>query len=210
VRLLLERGADNIDDTLPFACNAHNIAVVKLLLEKGANPDARHPYGETGLMIASSGFGDIDIVQLLLESGADPWATDRQGRTASDLARAEGLEHIVRVLDAAEHVSTMLRAKTIKSESDMARYLMTGGGGGVSKPSHLARHLRETRGVDPAGLPWVSIGQADNAHDAATPETAVVAHVVNGGLVKDQLPQLLSLLEKRTAYIESEVTRLTS
>ena len=60
--------------------------IVKTLLEKGANPNARDLEGTTALMNAASGFGGSAIVKLLLESGADPNAKDKHGNTALALA----------------------------------------------------------------------------------------------------------------------------
>jgi len=80
-RLLLERGADlnarsdNRRTPLMIAAGrAGNIAVVKLLLDKGAKVDARSTglFGETNALEEAALAGDEAIMRLLIERGADP------------------------------------------------------------------------------------------------------------------------------------------
>jgi hypothetical protein len=56
-------------------------AVVKVLLDKGANVNAHDPDGETALM-AAVGSGNIEVVTMLLDKGADVKAKNKDGRTA--------------------------------------------------------------------------------------------------------------------------------
>ena len=56
-------------------------AVVRLLLEKGANIDAKYEDGETALVAAAVGRHEA-VVRLLLEKGADVKAQNRYGATA--------------------------------------------------------------------------------------------------------------------------------
>ena len=74
VRMLLEHGSVHVgrnswNDTTPLGLAAHNghIAVVKLLLDAGANPEAESD-GATPLTIAA-GENHLDIVKLLHEKG---------------------------------------------------------------------------------------------------------------------------------------------
>jgi ankyrin repeat protein len=77
--VLLEHGADpDGDPGNPFgvrpvhAAAAHrDAAAMRLLLEAGADPDARQRGGITALDAARH-HGDDDIVGLLVEHGADP------------------------------------------------------------------------------------------------------------------------------------------
>ena len=80
-RLLIERGADvnarSDDRRTPLmiaAGRADNIAVVKLLLDKGAKVAATAPalFGETNALEEAALAGDAAIMQLLIERGADP------------------------------------------------------------------------------------------------------------------------------------------
>jgi hypothetical protein len=67
---------------LLIAAQAGNIAVVRFLLEKNANPDLfEKATGKTAL-IAAAERGDSGMIHMLLEFKADPEHQDRQGETA--------------------------------------------------------------------------------------------------------------------------------
>ncbi len=70
--------------------------VVKLLLEKGANVDARDCCQQTALMVAA-GLGDVETVKILLEYGADITLKDSSGETA--LMQAGDSTEIVQLLE---------------------------------------------------------------------------------------------------------------
>ena len=59
--------------------------VLRLLLEHGADVNARRKNGFTPLHIASI-FGILEVVRLLLEHGADVKAEDNRSRTALRVA----------------------------------------------------------------------------------------------------------------------------
>jgi len=61
------------------------VAVVNLVLDRGAAIDARDNRGRTALMIAADA-GHAGIVDLLLRRGAARDLKDREGKTALDLA----------------------------------------------------------------------------------------------------------------------------
>lgn len=94
VRLLLDRGAgvtaaarnDMKVQPLHAAVAARNAEVVALLLERGADPNARQQVGYTPLM-GAAGAGRDDMVDLLLARGADPALANDEGKTAADVAR---------------------------------------------------------------------------------------------------------------------------
>jgi len=70
---------------LIIAATSGHIAVVRVLLEHGANPDLRNFDGVTALHNAV--FEEQqDIAALLVQAGADPGIRDRLGNTALDLA----------------------------------------------------------------------------------------------------------------------------
>lgn len=74
-------------------------AVIKLLLEKGANPNVVNERAKTPLMNAAAS-GDEEIVQLLLDAGAASTLNqmDVDGRTAYDHAIAKGRVEIAEKL----------------------------------------------------------------------------------------------------------------
>jgi ankyrin repeat protein len=93
-RLLLEAGAAvsaaarNYMKVQPLhaAVAGRSVEVVALLLERGADPNARQQVGYTPLMGAAAG-GREDIVDLLLRHGADAAVVSDDGKTAADIAR---------------------------------------------------------------------------------------------------------------------------
>jgi len=71
MRLLLQHGADprvNKDEIMDMAIRRDNAAMVKLLLEYGANP--------TDVLYRAIQTGKLEMVKLLLQYGADPTAND--------------------------------------------------------------------------------------------------------------------------------------
>ena len=107
-RTKLDRGADGVlgAGTTPLlrAAKAGDTPVVKLLLEKGANPKAVTRNGVNGVMMAANVAAReedrtgrsktqkdaIETITLLLAAGADINGTDNQGRTAVHGAGAVG------------------------------------------------------------------------------------------------------------------------
>jgi ankyrin repeat protein len=72
--------------------------VVRLLVELGADRDAKDNDGSTALHGAASG-GHEAVVRLLVVLGADRDAIDNDGSTALHLAASEGHEAVVRLLN---------------------------------------------------------------------------------------------------------------
>ena len=60
-----------------------NLEMVKLLVENGADINAKNHYSKTALMIASE-YNDIETVKYLVENGADVNAKNEDGKTAID------------------------------------------------------------------------------------------------------------------------------
>lgn len=101
VRLLLEGGANttavsrNPMEVMPLhsavagADVSARRSVTELLLDHGADVDARTHGGFTALMEAAQN-GDLGVVQLLLARGADPALESDQGKSAEDLSTGSG------------------------------------------------------------------------------------------------------------------------
>jgi ankyrin repeat protein len=85
---------------LSVACTNGNPKIVKLLLERGANPNATLLGGETVLMTAAR-TGRVEPVRALLAKGAKVNAKERRQQTALMWAAAEGHLGVVDVLLAA-------------------------------------------------------------------------------------------------------------
>ena len=96
VRWLLKKGVNpnerhHLTGDTPLhtavSCEDPDARIVRLLLEHGADPNARDRNGRTPLHYAAI-YGHYEIVKLLTDFGADPCARDSSGRTPADCARA--------------------------------------------------------------------------------------------------------------------------
>jgi ankyrin repeat protein len=87
----------NIKDTLHWAAREGHEAVVRLLVEKGADVKAKDKNGRTALDHAARR-GHEAVMRLLVEKGADIKAKGDDGRTALDRAARRGHEAVVRLL----------------------------------------------------------------------------------------------------------------
>lgn len=65
--------------------------MARLLIEHGAQVNARDPHGKTALMFAAM-FNRIEIIELLLAHGADSSLKTSDGMTAFGLAQAMGAD----------------------------------------------------------------------------------------------------------------------
>lgn len=90
------------------AAEAGRLEAAKLLLDRGADINARNLNGQTALMHASFN-GYPEMVQLLLEKGADVNATAESGATAWDHASSVGQVRIVEILEAYGAISRTVR-----------------------------------------------------------------------------------------------------
>ena len=102
LKLLLDAGADpdrkwkGSETPLHFAARVGGTETISALLDAGAGIDARSG-GQTPLMLAARK-GRTEAVRVLLARGANPALVDGEGRTATDIAEAEGHLEICRVL----------------------------------------------------------------------------------------------------------------
>ena len=96
---LLREGVSHVakNTALRIASKEGHVELVEMLLNNGANVNAKNSYGVTALHIASRE-GHTDIVAMLLEKGADVNAKTNWGDTALMAASWKGHKEIVKLL----------------------------------------------------------------------------------------------------------------
>jgi ankyrin repeat protein len=103
---LLERGADagassrNLLNVQPLhsAVAGRNPGITRLLLDHGADPNARQGEGFTPLHAAAQN-GDMETIRLLLERGADSSARSSAGQSPAQIAAEAGQDQAARLID---------------------------------------------------------------------------------------------------------------
>lgn len=90
---------DAVDQTaLLAAASKNHLAIAKLLLDRGANPEYRDPAGWTPLIHATYFGSSLELISLLVEKGANVNTQNDRGVTALYLAAAGGHEAYVQHL----------------------------------------------------------------------------------------------------------------
>lgn len=103
VELLLRAGVDinahnpGIGSAVYVATAARRDSLLRILLNRGANPNLTPEWGLTPLMAAAIQ-GNVPAISVLLEKGADPGRRTPSGQTAADLARGQGHIEAARVI----------------------------------------------------------------------------------------------------------------
>lgn len=88
-----------IDNSIMHAAvESGNEKIVRMVLEKGADPDQKdYSYGTTALIKAIRK-RDYAIVKMLLDNGAHPLVKDQRRDTAANMAALQGSDKVVRLL----------------------------------------------------------------------------------------------------------------
>ncbi|MBK9579125.1 MAG: ankyrin repeat domain-containing protein [Fibrobacterota bacterium] len=78
----------DLDKALLNAATFTNIGMVRFLISKGANPNARDEIGQTPLIISCNRSGSREVREFLLRKGANPKLRDHSGKTSADHCRS--------------------------------------------------------------------------------------------------------------------------
>lgn len=105
-KALIDLGADIHEAEPKYRSNALHLAannsdnhkVVEVLLEAGANIDARNYLGETALIMAVNNNPETKMATQLIKSGADINARDYQGHSVLDYAKVAKRTYLVNML----------------------------------------------------------------------------------------------------------------
>lgn len=203
VRFLLSRGAkaDPADGNAPAPLVAaivepfstverepapgETIAVVRMLLEAGADPD-RVNWMEIPPVTLAAGRADARMVRLLLAYGADPSKTDSKGKNAVDYAREHRLDYIASLLTGAKPPKAdfptppLVEAAKSGNPAEVRKLLAEGAdpnardGGGSSALFHAA-----SLGNDEIAALLLAGGADPNLRNQAN-DTALI-HAAGGG-----------------------------
>jgi ankyrin repeat protein len=119
ITALLDKGCpidikdENDRTALMYACIDKDFPLVKLLLDRGANPNVTMHDGDcTALHFACGDFREpnLDVIRILLEHGADPHKVSKQGRTLIHCAARSRNEGVMKLL-VEKGVSPLMRDK---------------------------------------------------------------------------------------------------
>lgn len=170
LEFLLERGADAArTNVLAHAFDVPGTLRARLLLDHGADPNARMHDGTPMLHRAIAMNRGLDVVELLLERGADPRTLDPAGRSTVELARLHG----------AVDVADRLVASGVEDRSsDVARFVTACVAGNLE----LAREIAAKSGI--AKAPSISAAHAFLAH-AERRDPAIAEAMIDAGFPVD-------------------------
>ena len=185
-RTKLDRGGDGVlgpgTTALLRAAKAGDVPVVKMLLDKGANPRAVTTRGNVNAIMMAANVSAreedmtgrnktqkeaIESIRLLLAAGTDINGTDSQGRTAAHGAALWGMTDLVRFLH--ENGATLdIKDKRGLTALDTAMGLAGGfgfaGGAGVVH-EETAKVIRELGGVPGTPIPGPPVRRGDRNQD---------------------------------------------
>jgi ankyrin repeat protein len=167
-----------LDRALPVAIRDGNHAMVRRLLDQGADANARDPAGETALMQAALN-ADAEMVRLLLDRGADVNARSPVGtallRAIHDPGKVELLcDHGARVDKA------MVFAALVPGSRPVLESLLRHGGRVNDPVAGFTALMQAARGGDLEAVTWLLAHGADVHATGPNGYTAVIAAAFAG------------------------------
>lgn len=97
ITCVLDNGAkSHREDALSSAIDHSQVAVVKLLLERGANANSKYFWTKYSLLMKAVRISNTDIVKLLLKYGASVFTKTVHGETAYDYASTDEIREILK------------------------------------------------------------------------------------------------------------------
>jgi hypothetical protein len=132
--------AQNLNDDLIAAARKSDVEAVKGLLAKGADPNAKSPYGATPLFFACDR-GNLEIVKMLVERGADVNVRDTFYKSSAvEWAVSKNHVDIVKLLleKGANSKQTVMRSAINEEKPDLIKMLLDMGG---FKPEEMTDFL---------------------------------------------------------------------
>ena len=167
--------------------------VVRQLLDRGADIEAKDKNGETAL-IRAAWVGETKVVRLLLDRGADIEAKDKDGETALIWAACLGEAEVVRLLldrganieAKGRHGYTALMVSAINGRIGIIKILLAAGAnmGAKNENGETALILAERKGQDQVSDLLRVTGvrySADLRHAAKVGDVALVSRLLDKG-----------------------------
>ena len=115
----------NANMDLITACMQQNRDGIKAALERKANPNCTHDYGDTPLIYLAMYGGKAECAEILIEKGADPKIKNSRGRDAYFTAVAARNLSLMSYLEA-HHLDTAIRDVHGLSSKEEASRLKAG------------------------------------------------------------------------------------
>lgn len=103
LRVLLDSGtlsADSLSTMLLRKADWHDAEGMRMLLDRGADPNALTRWGHTALHQAVRRDNHLSMIGMLLDHGGNPALRNREGRSAAEIAARRGRGDVLRLLDA--------------------------------------------------------------------------------------------------------------
>ena len=114
-----------------YAIRIGHAAIVRLLLEKGANPNSEVPPWSGSNLFEAAKNDSLDIVESLLDAGADPDCGGEYGETALDMAIYHGnLAMVKMVLESSGQTNEVMNIPWIQA-NQLVRAVIDGNEAGV-------------------------------------------------------------------------------